>query len=143
MGEARAGRNPSSVLGGIRLCGLPPSRATAHRRCLPLHPTDWPFHPSPPHLNFRIIVRGGGFRFCSRSGPPGPALAGSWCCQVDGVSSGFCPTAAHRLAPPEISRNLRGKIFPVFKLSPVITPYPTSQKKGEAGGFPQSTEKSV
>ena len=84
-------RNPSSVLGGIQLNGLPASRTVIHRRLFALSPRRTAVSPFPPSLLgdlARLTVTGWvdvPFLFWSQGSRPTPCGVAD--CVVDGVSS--------------------------------------------------------
>ena len=86
-----AGRNSSSVLGGIRLNGLPASQAGAHRRLFALSPCGATVSPNPtasstPPQRVTAIHRRGS-RLCFGARALALRLTASQSCLVDGVSS--------------------------------------------------------
>ena len=96
------GRNPSFVLGSIRLSGLPAPPAAVHRRLFALAPRGTAVSPRPPASSSSAESSSPHrwtSRFCSVAGTLAPRLTASRCCLVDGVSSAPIqgPSAARRL----------------------------------------------
>ena len=105
-----AGRNPPSVLSGIRLYGLPAPPAGGYRRLFALSPCGSAVSAQPPgvlapdrgsqHLPGEVSFLSGADALASR-------LAASQPCSVDGVSSDPLggPAAAHRLTDRETNED--------------------------------------
>jgi len=84
------GRNPSFVLGSIRLSGQPAPLAAVHRRLFALAPRGTAVSPQPPASSSSAESSSSDrwtSRFCSVARALAPRLTASRCCLVDGVSS--------------------------------------------------------